>query len=99
MPRYFLFGLVRVPMYEWYWGHTVAQIDLIDIDQPLTLYAKQEGNNGLKPGDHGYKPNKKKLEEAVRRWEKRKAAREARGFKLDALLATGEKVPTDAGLQ
>ena len=99
MPKYFFFGLVRVPMYEYYWGHTAAQIELIDVDQPLTVYAKHESKSGLKPGDKGYKPDKKKLEDAVRKWEKRKAEREKRGFRLDRLLATGEKVPVDNGLQ
>ena len=95
MPRYFFFGLVRVQMYEWYWGHTAAQIQLIDIDQPITLYKKSDPNSGLKPGDKGWKPNAKKLEEAVERWKKRKAEREKRGFKLDSFLRTGEKVPVD----
>lgn len=97
MPKYFFFGLYRIPMYEWNWGHTVAQIELIDIDAPFICYKGhgKSGNGGLKPGDKGYKPNAKKLEETVRKWEKRKAAREARGFRLDKLLATGEKVPTD----
>lgn len=95
MPRYFFFGLVRVQMYEWYWGHTAAQIQLIDVDQPITLYKKSDPNSGLKPGDKGYKPNAKKLEEAVERWKKRKAEREKRGFKLDTFLRTGEKVPVD----
>ena len=93
MPRYFLFGLVRVQMYEYYWGHTAAQIQLIDIDQPITVYKRKDSNSGLKPGDKGYKPNKKKLDAAVERWQKRKAERENRGFKLDQFLRTGEKVP------
>ena len=93
MPRYFLFGLVRVQMYEWYWGHTAAQIQLIDIDQPIIVYKRHNPNSGLKPGDKGYKPNKKKLDAAVERWQKRKAEREKRGFKLDQFLRTGEKVP------
>lgn len=93
MPRYFLFGLVRVQMYEYYWGHTAAQIQLIDIDQPLTVYKHRDKNEGLKPGDKGWKPNKKKLDDAVKRWKKRKAEREKRGFKLDQFLRTGEKVP------
>ena len=93
MPRYFFFGLWRVQMYEYNWGHTAAQIELIDVDQPLTVYAKHESKSGLKPGDKGWKPNAKKLEETVRRWEKRKAEREKRGFKLDQFLRTGEKVP------
>lgn len=95
MPRYFLFGLVRVQMYEYYWGHTAAQIDLIDIDQPMIVYARQDKNHGLKPGDKGYKPDKKKLDAAVERWKKRKAEREKRGFKLDKFLRTGEKEPID----
>lgn len=95
MPKYFLFGLVRVQMYEYYWGHTAAQIELIDIDQPIIVYRKQENANVLKPGDNGYKPDKKKLDAAVERWKKRKAEREKRGFKLDQFLRTGEKVPID----
>lgn len=95
MPRYFFFGLVRVPMYEYYWGHTVAQIDLIDIDQPITVYAKNDSRGGLKPGDKGYKPDPKKLDAAVQRWKKRKAEREKRGFSLDTFLRTGEKIPTN----
>ena len=93
MPRYFLFGLVRVQMYEYYWGHTAAQIQLIDIDQPIIVYKRQDQNSGLKPGDKGYRPDKKKLDAAVERWQKRKAEREKRGFKLDQFLKTGEKVP------
>jgi hypothetical protein len=95
MPRYFFFGLVRVPMYEYYWGHTAAQIQLIDIDQPITLYKMSDPNEGLKPGDKGWKPNAKKLEKTVEDWKKRKAEREKRGFKLDTFLRTGEKVPVD----
>ncbi len=93
MPRYFFFGLVRVQMYEWYWGHTAAQIQLIDIDQPITVYKMRDSNNGLKPGQKGYKPNAKKLEKTVEDWKKRKAAREKRGIRLDKFLLTGEKVP------
>lgn len=96
MPRYFLFGLVRVQMYEYYWGHTAAQIELIDIDQPLTVYnTNDDKGSGLKPGDKGYRPNEKKLKATVERWKKRKAEREKRGFKLDTFLRTGEKVPID----
>lgn len=97
MPKYFFFGLYRVQMWEWYWGHTAAQIELIDIDSPMICYKKHEddGNDGLKPGDKGYKPDAKKLKKAVERWKKRKAEREARGFKLGKLLATGEKEPVD----
>jgi len=99
MPRYLFFGLYRIPMYEWYWGHTAAQIDLIDIDAPIVCYEKHDNNKGLRPGDKGYVPNPKKLDAAVKKWEQRKAAREARGFRLDTLLATGEKVPVNSQSQ
>lgn len=82
-------------MYEWYWGHTIAQIQLIDIDQPITVFEKRDKNRGLKPGDKGWHPDAKKLDEAVEKWKKRKAEREKRGFKLDKFLRTGEKVPVD----
>lgn len=97
MPRYFFFGLHRVQMWEYYWGHTAAQIEIMEIDAPMVCYKKHDDDNyrsgGLKPGDKGYKPNAKKLESAVERWKKRKAEREKRGFRLDKLLETGEKVP------
>lgn len=95
MPRYFFFGLFRVPMYEYYWGHTAAQIELIDIDAPMVCYKKHDPNEGKKPGDKGYKPDAKKLEASVEKWKRRKAAREARGFRLDTFLQTGEKVPAE----
>lgn len=96
MPRYF-FGFWRVPMYEYYWGHTAAQIQLIDYDQPLTLYRRHDPNEGKKPGDPGWKPNKKKLEDTVEKWKKRKKEREERGFDLNMFLGTGAKIPVDKG--
>lgn len=94
MPRYMFFGLYRIPMYEYYWGHTAAQIDLIDADSPTIVYKRQDKRqSGLKPGDKGYRPDPAKLDAAVKRWKERKAAREARGFRLDTFLRTGEKIP------
>lgn len=94
MPRYFLFGLVRVPMWEYYWGHTKAQIELMTIDVPLTLFKKDKSGKP-KPGEKGYKPNPKKLQEAVERWKKKKEDRKKRGFSLSKFLNTGEKIPVD----
>jgi len=95
LPRYMLFGLVRVQMYEWYWGHTAAQIDLIDIDAPRIFYQRHNSSGGPKPGEKGYKPNAKKLEQAVERWKKRKAEREKQGFNLNQFLQTGDKIPVN----
>lgn len=89
MPRYF-FGVWRVPMYEYYWGHTIAQIELIDADQPITVFEKSKS---VKPGQPGYKPNERKLREATEKWKRRKAEREKRGFDLGKFLRTGEKEP------
>lgn len=77
-------------MYEYYWGHTAAQIELMDIDQPFTCYKKRDDNEGIKPGDPGYKPNAEKLERAVEKWKERKKRRK---FDMKHFLATGEKIP------
>ena len=84
-------------MYEYYWGRTAAQIQLMMADYPLTLYKRHDPNEGKKPGDPGWVPDPKKLDAAVEKWKKRKKAREERGFDLNKLLNTGEKVPVDKG--
>ena len=84
-------------MYEYYWGHTAAQIELIDADQPLVLYKKHDPNEGKKPGDPGWVSDPKKLQESVEKWKKRKKAREERGFDLNKLLNNGEKVTVEKG--
>lgn len=82
-------------MYEWYWGHTAAQIELIDVDAPLVCYKNRDSNSGLKPGERGWKPNAEKLKDTVRKWKERKEKRKEKGFALDTFLATGEKVPVE----
>jgi hypothetical protein len=94
MPRDY-FGFWRVPMYEYYWGCTAAQIQLMMADCPLTLYKRHDPNEGKKPGDPGWVSDPKKLDAAVEKWKKRKKAREERGFDLNKLLNTGEKVPVE----
>lgn len=93
MPRYLLFGLVRVPMYEYYYGMTIAQIQILDIDQPLTLYKRHDPNDGKKPGDKGYVYDSKKLHATSEKWKRGKEEREKRGFNLRHLLQTGEMKP------
>lgn len=41
-PRYFFFGLYRVPMWEYMCGMTIAQIELLSVDKPLVLYGKKK---------------------------------------------------------
>ena len=91
MTRYF-FGFWSVPEYDYNWVHTKAQLELIFIDQPITVFEKSKD---VKPGQPGYKPNARKLREATEKWKKRKAEREKRGFDLNKFLRTGEKVSVD----
>lgn len=80
-------------MYEYRYGMTIAQIELMKYDQPFTAYKKRDNNDGKKPGDPGYKPDPEKLKATVEKWKKRKAEREKRGWSLDKFLATGKKEP------
>lgn len=87
--------MIRVPMFEYRCGMTIAQIELMQYDQPFTAYKRRDPNEGLKPGDPGYKPDAEKLKASVEKWKKRKAEREKRGWSLEKFLRTGEKVPTE----
>ena len=40
-------------MYEYRYGMTIAQIELMQLDQPFTAYKKRDKNEGKKPGDPG----------------------------------------------
>lgn len=57
--RRFLFGLVEVPMYGYYDGHTIAQIDLISADAPIVTYSRDKQKKG------GRKPNRRELLESA----------------------------------
>ena len=82
-------------MYEYRYGMTIAQIELMQLDQPFTAYKRRDKNEGKKPGDPGYVPDPDKLKAAVDKWKKRKAEREKRGWRFDTFLATGKKVPSE----
>ena len=81
-------------MYEYRYGMTIAQIELMQLDQPFTAYKRRDKNEGNKPGDPGYTPDPDKLKAAVEKWKKRKAEGEKRGWRLDTFLATAKKVPS-----
>lgn len=63
-PRYFFFGLYRVAMWEYFWGMTMAQIELMSADKPLTLYGKRSDFSV---------PDAEDLEECRRQYEARHA--------------------------
>lgn len=94
MPRYYLFGFFRVPMYEYYWGHTAAQIDLIDIDQPMTVYKSHKSD--IKPGQKGFKKTAAEAAKDYQKWKENAEKLDKKmGKKIDfgTFLRTGEEKP------
>lgn len=76
MPRYFLFGMIEVPMWDYYWGLTSAQVDLLTIDQPIILYKADE--NKEKPWKEG-KVSADYANKQYQKWLKNKEKRERLG--------------------
>ena len=75
-PRYFLLGLYRVPMWEYRCGMTLAQIELLSIDKPLTLYGKKNEA-----------PDEEELMEAQRRWEEKYGDKADKSVDAKSLLS------------
>lgn len=78
-------------MYEYNWGHTAAQIELMRADAPVTVYKARDDRP--KPGEQGFT---KTAEEAARdyaRWKRRKEEEKKKGVRvdLDTFLSTGGK--------
>ena len=69
-------------MYEYKWVYTIAQIELMTIDAPLTCYKAREK-------DKNTPPTAEELTETVREWRERKTKRK---WKMEDLLkkARGE---------
>ena len=69
-------------MYEYNWVYTIAQIELMTIDAPLTCYKARER-------DKNTPPTAEELNETVREWRERKKKRK---WKMEDLLkkARGE---------
>lgn len=77
-----LLGLVRIPMYEYYWGLTAAQIELLAMDCPVVVYKNKKD----KP-----KHTKKEMDALMAKWEAKQKEREEKGTKLNLndFLRTG----------
>lgn len=69
-------------MYEYNWVYTIAQIELMNIDAPLTCYKARER-------DKNTPPTAEELNQTVREWQERRAKRK---WKMQDLLrrAIGE---------
>lgn len=64
-------GLIRIPMFGYYWVHTSAQIDLLAIDIPVVNYKKEKEQKGH---------TKKEMDDIMAKW---KAKRIAQGKSTD----------------
>lgn len=69
-----------VRQYNYWWGYTSAQIDLMLIDQPFVSYKKKDA-----------KHSKKEMDELREAWEKKRAGRSYAGKKvsLNDFLTSG----------
>ena len=75
-PRYFFLGMYRVPMWEYMCGMTAAQIELMSVDKPLTLYGKKNNT-----------PDAEDILKAKERWEKKYGDKADKSVSAKSLLS------------
>jgi hypothetical protein len=63
-------------MWEYLWGMTIAQIELMSTDKPLTLYGKKV--------DY---PDEEELEEAQKRWDEKYGDKADKSVDAKSLLS------------
>jgi len=88
--------LIRVERYEYLWGYTIAQIELMMYDAPVVKY-KRDDEGKPKPGQEGFKRTAEQAQAAYEKWKKRREDEKKQGIKMDlgAFLNTGEKRPVE----
>ena len=91
MPRDFCFGLIRVPMWDYYWGLTAAQVELLNVDKPIVVYKKDEDNdkpwkNGTVSGTYANKQYQKWLEK------KKQREKEGKDIDINKVFQKGKRV-------
>lgn len=84
MKSRWFFGLWRVPMYEYLYGYTCAQLELMCVDKPFVAYKKRSGDADA-PGV----TSEAKQIAAVERWKER---RKNRKFNFQEFLQKGANV-------
>ena len=92
MPRDFLFGMIRVPMWDYYWGLTAAQVELLTIDQPVVVYKADKDND--KPWKNGT-ATEGYAKSQYQKWLEKKKKREAEGKDLGKMFQNGRKIDFD----
>lgn len=91
MPRDMLFGFVRVPMWDYYWGLTAAQVDLLLTDRPVVVYKRDEERSA--PWKNGT-ATKSYADKQYQRWleKKKKREQDGRSVSPDALFANAKRI-------
>lgn len=86
--------MIRVERYEYLYGYTAAQVELMMYDAPVVKY-KKEKDKGPKPGEKGFTRTAEQAERAYEKWKKRQEEEKARGIKYDlnTFIKNGEKKP------
>lgn len=80
--RDFFFGLYRVKAWDYWWGYTSAQIELMVTDAPLVVYDTD------KKDDKGFKKaTRKSVSEARKQWEEKYGENGGKSVKLSDILA------------
>lgn len=84
--------MIRIERYEYLYGYTAAQIELMMYDAPVVKY-KKDRDNEPKPGEKGFKRTAEQAQKAYNEWKKRQEQDKAKGIKYDlgALMLNGEK--------
>lgn len=84
--------MIRVERYEYLYGYTAAQIEMMMYDAPVVKY-KKDRDNEPKPGEKGFKRTAEQAQKAYDDWKKRYEADKKKGIKYDlgALMLNGEK--------
>lgn len=92
MPRYFFFGMIEVPMWEYRCGLTIAQVELLTIDTPIVVYRRDDSGKP-KPGEKGFARTADQAQAAYKKWKERQEREKKSGKKvnLEAFLSTGKK--------
>lgn len=90
--------MIRVGRYDYLWGYTAAQVELMVCDAPVIKY-KKDTENKPKPGQKGFKVTAEQAQAAYDKWKARQEAEKKAGIKMDleAFIKTGERVPVRKG--
>ena len=79
-------------MWDYYWGLTAAQVELLTIDQPIVVYKADKDND--KPWKNGT-ATEGYAKSQYQKWLEKKKKREAEGKDLGKMFQNGRKIDFD----